>query len=281
MRSVYMVAHQSKPDLRQVVGRVSEALCRHGIRVSAEEWLWDAMGDSACTLFNGQSLEGCEAIVALGGDGTLLRANALSVQHHIPLLGVNIGTVGFLTEVELEGLERACDKLQRDQYRVEKRMMLQSELGGQTTLALNDVVVSRGGYARLIGVNAWAGEEQLGRFIGDGLIVSTATGSTGYSLSAGGPIICPEVDCVLITPICAHSLQHRPVVASPDRRITIRLDDRHAPKALVSVDGQVNLELKHGDELVISRAENPACFIRLEDQDFFSKIRYKLSEWSC
>lgn len=281
MRSVYMVMHHSKPNLRDVARQITDALHACGIRVSAEPWLASAMGESARLMFDEQSAETCEAIIAVGGDGTLLRANALSVKLGIPLLGINFGTVGFLAEVELERLTEACQRLRDDDFTIETRMMLAAELDGRTMLALNDVVVSRGGYTRLIGVNAWVGDEPAGRYIADGLIVSTPTGSTGYSLSAGGPIVCPEVDCVLLTPICAHSLQHRPVVTSPDRRIVIRLDDKHSPKALVSIDGQEQCALTVESQLVITRSEKRARFIRLDSPSFFAKIRYKLSEWSC
>ena len=281
MKSVFLVMHQKKDNLRDIARQATSALRSQGIAVFAEPWIAEKLGDEASALLTGMTVAGCEAIIAIGGDGTLLRANAMSVENRIPLIGVNIGTVGFLTETELDGLNEVAKRLKNNDYTIETRMMLKAELNSQTMLALNDVVVSRGGYSRLIGVNAWVGDEQVGRYIGDGLIVSTATGSTGYSLSAGGPIVCPQVDCLLLTPICAHTLQHRPVITSPERKIVISLDDTHAPMAVVSVDGQENMELRCGDRLVVTRADCCARFIKLGPQDFFSKIRYKLSEWSC
>ena len=157
--------------------------------------------------------------------------------------------------------------------------MLKIALDGRRSYALNDVVVSRGGYARLIGMDAFVDNDLVGHFIADGLIVSTPTGSTGYSLSAGGPIICPEVECMLLTPVCAHSLQHRPVITSAAQTVSIRLGD--ASQAMVSVDGQENFTLLAGQTLTVTRASRPARFIRLEPRSFFSTIRIKLSEWSC
>ena len=222
--------------------------------------------------------EQCEAVLSVGGDGTLLRANALAVRCNLPLLGVNVGRVGFLTEVELDRLEEACARLANEEYTLETRMMLKASMGDRTDYALNDVVLSRGGYSRLIGVNAWVDGDRVGPFIADGLIVSTPTGSTGYSLSAGGPLVCPEVECMVLTPICAHSLQHRPVVTSATQTITVRLDGGYS--AMVSVDGRKPWGFSSGQTLTITKAEHAARFIRLGSKSFFSTIRIKLSEWT-
>ena len=146
-------------------------------------------------------------------------------------------------------------------------MMLKASMGDRTDYALNDVVLSRGGYSRLIGVNAWVDGDRVGPFIADGLIVSTPTGSTGYSLSAGGPLVCPEVECMVLTPICAHSLQHRPVVTSATQTITVRLDGGYS--AMVSVDGRKPWGFSSGQTLTITKAEHAARFIRLGLQKFF------------
>ena len=229
-------------------------------------------------MYKRQAPEACEAVLSVGGDGTLLRANALAVRYNLPLLGVNVGRVGFLTEVELDHLEEACVRLANDEYTLETRMMLKATMGDRTDYALNDVVLSRGGYSRLIGVNAWVDGDRVGPFIADGLIVSTPTGSTGYSLSAGGPLVCPEVECMVLTPICAHSLQHRPVVTSPAQTITVRLDGGYS--AMVSVDGRKPWSFSSGQTLTITKAERAARFIRLGPKSFFSTIRIKLSEWT-
>lgn len=281
MKSVYMVMHQRKPNVAELTRQVVSAFRRAGITVAAEKWLWERMGAEAGALFSGEAVKDCGAIVSVGGDGTLLRANMLSVERDLPLLGINVGTVGFLAEVELDQLDAACTRLSSGDFDVEERMMLEAELEGRRMLALNDVVVSRGGYSRLIGVNAWVGDEPIGRYIADGLIVSTPTGSTGYSLSAGGPIVCPEVECMLLTPICAHSLQHRPVITSATRRISVRLDGGRTRMAQVSIDGRQSFELSSDQTLTVARAERCARFIRLEPRSFFSMIRVKLSEWSC
>lgn len=279
MKSVYVLMHDQKPNIEEIAATTAEKLHNVGIRAAAEPWLFQRMQDAGAQVFDACDHDGCEAILSVGGDGTLLRANSLSMALDLPLLGVNIGRVGFLAELEMDQLECAFKKLATDEYTVQERMMLKITLGDKTVYALNDVVVSRGGYARLIGMNAFVDEDLIGRFLADGLIVSTPTGSTGYSLSAGGPIICPEVECMLLTPVCAHSLQHRPVVTSASQTIAIELTD--AVQAMVSVDGQESFTLLSNQTLSITRASRPARFIRLEPRSFFSTIRVKLSEWSC
>lgn len=279
MKSVYVLMHDQKPNIVEIAVTVAEKLHKAGIHVCAEPWLFERMQHAGVQVFDSCESSGCEAILSVGGDGTLLRANSLSMQLDLPLLGVNIGRVGFLAELEMDQLEKAFEKLAGDEYTIQERMMLKLSLGDQTAYALNDVVVSRGGYARLIGMDAYVDQDLVGHFIADGLIVSTPTGSTGYSLSAGGPIICPEVECMLLTPVCAHSLQHRPVVTSASQTVVIRLTE--AVQAMVSVDGQEIFTLHANQALTVTRASRPARFVRLEPRSFFSTIRIKLSEWSC
>lgn len=278
MKSVYMLMHQRKPDANRLAGRVLQALQHAHIAVAAEPWIQERLDGSVRSSLAALPPERCEAVLSVGGDGTLLRANALAVRYNLPLLGINVGRVGFLTEVELDRLKEACIRLANDEYSLETRMMLKASMGDHTDYALNDVVLSRGGYSRLIGVNAWVDGDRVGPFIADGLIVSTPTGSTGYSLSAGGPLVCPEVECMVLTPICAHSLQHRPVVTSAAQTITVRLDGGY--NAMISVDGRKPWSFSGGQTLTITRAEHAARFIRLEPKSFFSTIRIKLSEWT-
>lgn len=279
MKSVYVIMHDQKPNIEEIAGFIAEKLRLAGIHAAAEPWLFHRMEGIAPGTFDGHEAESCEAILAVGGDGTLLRANSVAVSLDLPVLGINVGRVGFLAELEMDQLDEAFLKLSSNDFSIQERMMLKVSLGNESIYALNDVVVSRGGYARLIGMNATVNDDLIGSFIADGLIVSTPTGSTGYSLSAGGPIICPEVECMLLTPVCAHSLQHRPVITPASQRIVIQLTD--AVQAMVSVDGQERFTLRASDRLLVTRAERPARFIRLAPRSFFSTIRIKLSEWSC
>lgn len=275
MKSVYIFMHQRKPNVTDLTKQICSAFHGVGISVSAEPWLEALAGSDE---FEKREPEACDAIVAVGGDGTLLRANTTAVPRGLPVLGINVGRVGFLAELELDQLKSAVKSIANDDYTINTRMMLKASVGKREMLALNDVVLSRGGYSRLIGINAWVDGDQIGRFIADGVIVATPTGSTGYSLSAGGPIVCPEVACMLLTPICAHSLQHRPVVTSASQTIAIRLDGEH--DAMLSIDGMEPSRLGGGETLTVTCAKEQARFIRLKPESFFHTIQYKLSEWS-
>ena len=281
MNTVCLVMHQSRPDVKALTREIVRAFQFADMKVTCEDWLWKLMGEESEKLFEKEAVF-CDAIVAVGGDGTLLRANQLAIGKNIPLIGINMGRIGFLAEVEMVQLPEACQKLKRGEYYLENRMMLEANLGGEvSSLALNDVVVSRGGYARLIAVKAWVDNKLVGRYIADGLIVSTPTGSTGYSLSAGGPIVFPGVECVVISPICAHSLQHRPVVISAQQTVMLELDGGPLEKAQISIDGLEPAFLSAKQKITITCAEKRAQFIRFDHKDFFQIIRQKLSEWSC
>lgn len=279
MNAIYMLMHQNKPNVTEIAQRILDACEKAEIAVCTEPWLVAQLSDVQRKKLSPVTPEESDAILAVGGDGTILRANALAVQVGVPLLGVNIGRVGFLTEVELEQVEQAMLYLKQDHYQIEERMMLEARMGDEVYLALNDVVVSRGGYTRLMGVDAFVNGDPLGRFLGDGLIVSSPTGSTGYSLSAGGPIAFPQLDCMLITPICAHALQLRPVVTAADQTVTVKIERDHP--ALVAVDGQLPFRFSSDQMLSVTRAEKRAKFIRFAQHSFFNMIRVKLAEWSC
>ncbi len=275
MNTVYLMVNRGNANVPALTRELAAALRQAGLKVQAESWLrerFDGLFDPADSP--------AEAVVAAGGDGTLLRANQEAVKLGVPLLGVNAGHIGFLTESEPAHLAEAARRLREDRYEVEKRMMLQVvRADGKRSIALNDVVFSRGGYARLIALRAWVGEDLIGRYVADGLIVSTPTGSTGYSLSAGGPIICPKLDCLLLTPACAHSLQHRPAISSASDIVAIELEVGR--RAQIDIDGQPAGTLKGGERVTVSKAAEEARFIRFDGRSFFQLIRYKLSEWSC
>ena len=279
MQNVYLMMHQRRDDVAELTRQVAGALRAEGLTVCLEPWLKDVTGENdACDA----ATFDMEAIVAVGGDGTLLRATQTAIAHDVPILGVNIGRIGFLVETELTHLQDACRRLREDDFTIETRMMLDVvRENGAIRTALNDVVISRGGYARLIAVKALVGQELIGRYIADGLIVSTPTGSTGYSLSAGGPIVSPEVECMVLSPICPHSLQHRPVVASAAQAITIALDCAPEQTAQLDVDGQMVGTLTGSEMVFIRRSNTVAKLIRFGAHTFFHRIRAKLTEWSC
>ena len=165
-------------------------------------------------------------------------------------------------------------------YDIEERPVLHVSAGEKHWHALNDAVVSRGGSARLTTINAWVDGELSGRYVADGVVVATPTGSTGYSLSAGGPIVSPKVDCMVITPICAHTLQHRPTVVHGGAQIVLELLPEDTQRALLQVDGQSCAELTSGMQVDIRMDSRPIRLIRLKPQNFFQLVRDKLTEWT-
>ena len=222
-----------------------------------------------------------DLILTFGGDGTLLAGAQYAMQHDVPLLGINLGTVGFLTEEEPGQLEKALKSIIDGQCQIEERSLLkvQNPQTGEIFHALNDAVITRGGYARLIQVQASVNGREYGVFTADGIIVATPTGSTGYSLSAGGPIVEPGMNCMIITPVCVHSMQHCPCIVSGESRIRLLLKPERQQTAVLQIDGKNRGTLETGNEILISGTERKIKLIRLHPYDFFGLMRRKLIEW--
>lgn len=222
-----------------------------------------------------------DLIITFGGDGTLLAGARTAMAAGCPLLGVNLGTVGFLTETEPDQLTACLGKLTKGDYTIEERSLLsvRNAQTGETFLALNDAVITRAGFARLIRVDSAVNGVHHDCFTADGIIVATPTGSTGYSLSAGGPIVEPGMSCMLITPVCAHSLRHSPCVVGFDSEIRLRLCRERKQSAELQIDGLNRGVLGAGDEIVITGAPRKMRLIRLYPYDFFGLMRKKLTEW--
>ena len=228
-----------------------------------------------------QAPEDPDMIVSFGGDGTLLIGARYAMYYDIPLLGINLGTVGFLTEEDPGHLEEALGAIIAGEYQLESRSLLHilNPRTGEEFDALNDAVITRGGYARLIRVDASVDGKAYGTFTADGIIVATPTGSTGYSLSAGGPIVEPGVSCMIITPVCAHSMQHCPCIVSETADIRLLLNPGREQTAELQIDGQNMGSLRAGDEIHVTGTQKKIRLIRLHPYDFFGLTRRKLSEW--
>lgn len=275
MLRIGIILHSRRQDALAYAARVVTYLTAHGVEVCAED---EFSGDMNVPSFS--QVERADVILSLGGDGTLLRGVQYAFRWEAALLGINLGRVGFLAETEPEDLEAALEALISGAYEVEERAVLHVSAGGRHWHALNDVVLSRGGRARLTTINAWVDGELSGRYVADGVVVATPTGSTGYSLSAGGPIVSPKVDCMVITPICAHTLQHRPTVVQGGARIELELLPDDVQTASLQVDGQSCLELSSGMKAEIRKDQRPIRLIRLKQQRFFQLVRDKLTEWT-
>src|ERR1700758_4445693 len=222
-----------------------------------------------------------ELVIVLGGDGTLLAVGRIFAATGTPILSVNLGTLGFLTEVRLNALSRTLDSWCVGCHTLEPRGMLRAELcrGGSTQAtydALNDIVVTKGEIARMGDFAVELDGKPVATFRADGVIVSTPTGSTAYSLAANGPILTPDVDAMIVTPICPHLLTLRPIVVRGDASLTVRVQG--IPNlALLTVDGQHAVELELGDEVRCHRSPHTVNLVRLKDGGFFEALRTKLS----
>ncbi|MGH2404342.1 MAG: NAD(+)/NADH kinase [bacterium] len=225
-------------------------------------------------------VEDGDLLVVLGGDGTILSAARLSAGR-VPILGVNMGGFGFLAEVALDELPAAIERVTAGGSNIDERAMLSAEITqGDTVrrrcLALNDMVVAKTGVARLVRVATWVNGEHLSTYPADGVIVATPTGSTAYSLSAGGPIVHPQVDVIVVTPICPHTLTARPVVVSGGA--TVAVEPLEAGDDIrLSVDGQESFPLRGGERVIVRQAAERARLVRLRPPSFYSILRTKLA----
>lgn len=225
--------------------------------------------------------EESDAIIVLGGDGTLLTVAEPAARHNVPVLGVNIGHMGFMTEITPERLPDAVKRLREGRFNIESRMMIcaaTEQYGVQT--ALNDIVFYRAANdLHIVETRISVGGAASGRMMSDGLILATPTGSTAYSLSAGGPVVDPLLDCILVTPICPHSPLSRPAVLPDWEQIVIKTPDYERP-ILMSTDSRASVRIEPGTSVRISKSNLRAQFIRFSQRSFYDAFRAKISEWS-
>ncbi len=220
-----------------------------------------------------------DAAIVLGGDGTMLRATRGIGVYDIPLIGINLGTLGFLTEVEESGVFDALDMLLKDRYIIENRMMIEGTVGNKTFHSLNDIVITRAGFSRVIGLNVYVNGQLLDTYEADGVIVSTPTGSTGYNLSAGGPIVSPKARVIVVTPISPHSLTSKSVVFDSTDEIKIEIAKKRKTQdteAIVSFDGGNSIDLGAGDVVSARISSRTVRLIKVHDVNFYSVLRDKI-----
>ncbi len=226
-----------------------------------------------------------ECILVLGGDGTLIRAATKVKELNVPLIGVNLGTLGYLCELEENTVCSAIDCLMKDDYLAEERMMLTGfkEEPTEAKAALNDIVIHRSGDLSILSLHVYVNGEFLNTYHADGIIVATPTGSTGYNMSAGGPIVDPKANMILLTPINAHNLNSKSIVLAPDSEIEIEIGTRRAERdehASVSFDGDAIAELDVGDRFVIARASSTTKICKLSKKSFLEILRKKMESYT-
>jgi len=219
-----------------------------------------------------------QLLVAFGGDGTILRAARLAARGGVPILGVNLGGFGFLAEISTDDLPAALPDVVAGRYELDERMMLEAQVNGsdEPALALNDVVVTKSGVARVLRLRVLVNGEHLASYPADGVIVATPTGSTAYSLSAGGPILHPKVEALVITPICPHTFNARSVVVDGDDTVDVEVTVP-SPDATVTVDGHMGVSLDGGRRVRVRRAQQTTRFVRVRRAGFYGMLRTKLT----
>lgn len=225
-----------------------------------------------------------QCAIVVGGDGTILQAAKDLYGYDIPIIGINLGTVGFLAEIEIDKVDEALDRLINDDYYTQDRILLTGKIIRDNEVvsidtALNDIVVSRFGLSRVMAMEVYVNNELINTYNGDGMIVSTPTGTTGYNLSAGGPIAKPDAQLLMITPICVHSLYNRSVVVSATDNIRIKIVEKRRKQpeeAIVTFDGRAGFKVGSNDVIEISKSEKVTKLIKLEDKKFFDIVREKI-----
>lgn len=290
MNRFYIIANSEKDKDLKTTRQIYDYLSAHGKSCTVREYqklegrLKSGDGKSVGYTNADWIPEGTECILVLGGDGTLIQAARDTVECGIPLLGINLGNLGYLAEIEKSGVLEAMDSLMADAYTLEPRMMLEGsvyrkEEGNVHDLALNDIVVNRAGALRVIDYEIYVNGEFLNRYSADGIIVSTPTGSTGYSLSAGGPIVSPMASMIVVTPICPHTLTARSIVLSGRDQVTIRLGSgRRAEweEAFATFDGEVSVPIATGDYVEIRKSEKTADILKISKISFLEVLRNKM-----
>lgn len=226
-------------------------------------------------------IQKCDAVVTIGGDGTIIHAAKHAANFEKPLLGINMGRLGFVAELEPNELPM-LERLFSGDYNVGKRQMLKvtlkSKSGSKSFFALNDAVISRGSMTKIIDLDVWLKKSYICHYRADGLIVSTPTGSSAYALSAGGPVIEPSMSCILMTPICSHSLFSRPVLFNPSSEILVNAASREDTDLTLTIDGETTIPITADDTVVITTAEIYAELIVLKDKTFYRVLSDKFTE---
>jgi NAD+ kinase len=282
MHTIGIMANPGKDAALEIARMAESHLRERGVNVLLQQWVAAALGDPARGLPDKQVVES-EAVLVLGGDGTILATARLCAPCATPMLPVHLGRFGFLTEVAPTEMALALDDLLDGAYRVEERLMLAGEAVREgrvreqaSVLALNDIVVANGPLSRVLHLRLMVDGKYVTTYAADGVIIATPTGSTAYSLSAGGPLVHPSLRTLLVTPICAHALTARPLLIPQDSEVSVLIEDDPHDIVRVTIDGQIGFALQPGDEIRVHQAKHPAKILSVGGADFYDKLQTKL-----
>lgn len=275
-----IMANPKRKQTADAIMRIRDWLFSHNITCYLDENLSGIVKDGCNFLSRVDLVREADCIVTLGGDGTLLTTARVVGDSGVPILGINLGSLGFLTQQSEKALIESLERVLSGDFGIEKRMILSATadppVDSNRVYALNDLVVDRGSLSRLIVIHLYADGDYVSSYRADGLIISTPTGSTAYNLAAGGPIVYPTMDAILISPICPHSLTLRPMVLSGGSMLNLEVDSPHG-EASLTADGQTVYPLEKGHKIMIKAADFYVNLIRFSDSSFFDVLRRKLN----
>ncbi len=284
MKHFYVITNGQKDPERKVAKRIQKYLLGKKVLCTLQDEEEDISEGRYKSTNPDKVPEDVDCVLVLGGDGTVLRAARDLVEKHLPLFGVNLGTLGYLAEVDQNHIEDALDHLVLDEYIIEEHMMLKGVAyhEGQEILsdvALNDIVIARSGRIHVMDFKIYVNDRFLNDYSADGIIISTPTGSTGYNLSAGGPIVSPAASLILITPIAPHTLTARSVILPDNVKVKVVIGQRKEPEeeAESSFDGDTTVKMTCGDEIVVEKAQSTVQFVKVDQISFLETLRKKMS----
>jgi NAD+ kinase len=279
MKSIGIIANPKKPDVKETVQRIISWAEKNDVEFYLGQEMESIIENKAKVFPRDELPRKAEIIISLGGDGTMLATARAVGKNGNPILGINLKSFGFITEIKADQLDITLTRLLKKDFRIEPRMVLKAQVVGDKEpdlFALNDMVIDKGGVARLIQMHLYDNEEFICSYSADGLIVSTPTGSTAYSLASGGPIINPRLNAIIVSPICPHTLASRPIIFLENDKLKVKVESTGERDAVLTADGQVARPIKSGKSVVVEKAEHTINLIRFPDSSFYDILRKKL-----
>lgn len=283
MKNIGIIPNLLKDIELEMTKQVVAWLHAHHVEIYVAEHIGELLEESCHIVEEKDLFENCDVIIAIGGDGTILNVAQKACVTHTPIVGINLGRMGFLADVESAEMEIRLSKLIAGEYTIENRMMLSVKIIGpsgdvQYFHALNDISVTRGNSSRITEFELEVNEKFVDFYAADGIVVATPTGSTGYSLSAGGPIVSPTAQTIILTPICPHTIYSRSIIVSDTDKIKIKTYNHNGTQLELAADGQTKVYITPGHSIEIEKADYMTQLIKLSEYDFFEILRKKIVE---
>lgn len=276
IKNVFLFVNFEKDKIKEQVTFLEHFFTKNGVGIYMSEDFEEDFAD--CNVIFGSTskiITKCDAILSIGGDGTIIRASKMAIKYNKPVFGVNLGRLGFLASFE-PGQTDVLEKMINGEYNVDKRMVLEVRDKARTFYAVNDAVITRATISRMIDVDVFCNDNKVTSTRADGIIFATPTGSTAYSLSAGGPVIDPSLECILTTSICPHSLSARTIVFSSNALLRAKIDSNNCEKAYLTIDGQEAVEIDFQHTLEVFKSDVYVHFIMPKEKTFFDTLNKKM-----